>query len=346
MKKGLIALIVITVMLIVGCQKPNLQKPITVTVLFTNDTKSKIEGCGCKKAGGGLLKRAYEIKQTQKEKAYSLYFDTGDFLFGDRYANRTDGKLIIDALNSLNANAVNVTPKEFTMGVDKYKAAIKDALFPAVSCNLKYAKSGKLVAEPYVLKTVAGVVFGIMGVTSDETLTYLSADNSSQIAVDDPYASIKKYLPKMKKESDVLILLSFLGYDEDNNLAKQIPDFDLILGGLTGQKLNEPDQVGATFIMQAGNEGRYLGRANVLIDVDRLVSSVEYQLVSMEANAPSDDGMRLLVQKWVPDFEYDNPADRRMDERSIREGLEGQPLQGSGNPQIQPVPPPTPPSGD
>ena len=194
-----IAFIIIIAVMFTACQRPNLDKPITVTVLFTNDTKSKIEGCGCHKAGGGILKRAYEINQTRKENPYTLYFDTGDFLFGMEQSNRTEGKLIIDALNYLQTDAVNVTPKEFTMGADKFIEAVKQAKFPLVTTNLKIAKTNQLAGEPYALKTIGDVVFGIMGVTGSETVSYLAGDKASEIKIEDPYESIRKYLPNEER---------------------------------------------------------------------------------------------------------------------------------------------------
>ncbi|GMA53838.1 hypothetical protein GCM10025857_51950 [Alicyclobacillus contaminans] len=72
-----------------------------------------------------------------------------------------------------------------------------------------------------------------------------------------------QYRSISKKKVDILVLLSHLGINEDRQIAKELPEFDVIIGSHTHHLFPNGEQVGNTLLAAAGRFGEYVGEVTL-----------------------------------------------------------------------------------
>src|SRR5699024_11575054 len=74
---------------------------------------------------------------------------------------------------------------------------------------------------------------------------------------------------KMKQETDVMVLLSHLGINEDERIAHLFPEIDVILGGHTHHLFKTGEKVKNTLVTAAGKLGPVAGEVILTWDHDK-----------------------------------------------------------------------------
>ncbi|MCC7493569.1 MAG: bifunctional metallophosphatase/5'-nucleotidase [Fimbriimonadaceae bacterium] len=114
---------------------------------------------------------------------------------------------------------------------------------------------GRPVFEPTLRLTVAGRRIGVLG------LGFARMEHPAVRGLRwrDPVETAREWVPRLRPEVDLLIVLSHLGLPADRALATAVSGIDLIVGGHTHTLLATPQVVshndGQTVIAQAGEHG-------------------------------------------------------------------------------------------
>lgn len=93
-----------------------------------------------------------------------------------------------------------------------------------------------------------------------------------------------------KEKADLIICLSHSGTSpdkrksEDENLARAVPQIDVIISGHTHTVLPEPIVIGKTIIVASGSYGRYLGMLGIRYDKQQGVMLKSYELRHISAD--------------------------------------------------------------
>src|SRR5699024_7431561 len=82
---------------------------------------------------------------------------------------------------------------------------------------------------------------------------------------------------QLKESTDIIILLSHLGLNEDRQIAEKYPDIDVIIGGHTHHLLRTGERVNETLITAAGKDCTFVGE--VILSWDHY----EKKLINKEA---------------------------------------------------------------
>lgn len=156
----------------------------------------------------------------------------------------------------------------------------QDASFPLLTANLtgcSWLSGGYFPAALFVVK---GVRVGVIGLT---TPAQLAPQPDSTLHFVDPIQVVQNLLPVVKQTSDVVIVLSHLGYSlastsarvlgaGDRELAAALPHaaVQVIIGGHTHHALNEQglsphNVVNGIPIVQAGKLGEFLGEVDITV---------------------------------------------------------------------------------
>jgi 5'-nucleotidase len=209
----------------------------------------------------------YINKQREKhrvEQEEVFLFDIGDHM--DRFhpiSEASLGKMNIDFLNQLKYDAITIGNNEgITLPYEALDELYQDATCDVVLANL-YTKQGRVPtwAKPYQIYTTdSGVRIGVIGLTVYYQLFY----DLLGWEIRDPFQVIAQVLNELKEKTDLIILLSHLGINEDELLAEQY-DIDIILGGHTHHLLEEGKIINNTLVCGAGKYGRYIGYVEVKI---------------------------------------------------------------------------------
>ncbi len=308
MYRHLLALAVLILSLLVACVAPTPTiapaGPLKVTLLHTNDMHGYLEGQmltgsdGKSFEFGGLPHALGTIARLKREAAGPvLLFDTGDLWVGTLASNRDQGKTIIAAMNAIGYDAMTLGNHDFDQGVAVVQARASEARFPILIANIVEASSGKVPgwAKAYIVKEIAGIRFGIIGVAYARTPGISSKVKELQaFKFIDELETLRQILPEVKRQADVIIVLSHAGFDADQRIAEALPDINVIVGGHTHTELRTPKVIGNTIIVQAGARAQHIGRLELTIDraskriVDYTRNNLLVAVVSNKAETPQD----------------------------------------------------------
>ncbi len=303
-------------------QAPDTATPDTatfdLTIMHSNDTHGRVENAP---------KRATAVKEVRAEKPNALLLDAGDANSGTLYSNEFKGQADLAFLNYMEYDFMTFGNHEFDLGSspEGHQALvdfIKGANFPFVSSNVDFSKDSKFTglfndlisSEPEngkiysgIVKEIDGEKVGIFGLTTAET-----KDISSPGSV-----TFENYVEEAEKAVkafedlgvDKIIALTHIGYDDsadyDNDLilAKSVEGIDIIVGGHSHTKLDEPVVVDtnttgeakdATIIVQAYQYSDYLGTLDVSFDDKGVVVDFEGELLELGKYTEDPVALELL----------------------------------------------------
>jgi 2',3'-cyclic-nucleotide 2'-phosphodiesterase (5'-nucleotidase family) len=250
---------------------------VLLTLLHTNDIHARVlSGSNLNdESRGGLARLASLVKQIRAEMPNVLLFDSGDWASGTVEAYLTSGRSIAQAISSLGYNAVCIGNHEFDWGQENARELLKSLRTPIVCANLLDAATGKPWGElkPYLLMTVNSVRIAVFGLITLETLKYEWPSFLEGLRFEDPIATAAKLVPELRKQADLVILLSHLGLKLDQQLAAAVPGIDIILGGHSHDNVTTRMFVGNTLIAQTGYHVERLGRVDLILKkADRLTA--------------------------------------------------------------------------
>ena len=86
---------------------------------------------------------------------------------------------------------------------------------------------------------------------------------------------------------------------EDETLAKEVPDIDLIISGHTHTQLDQPIRHGNTYIVSCGEYGRNLGSISMTQKKDKRWKMNTYKLIPVTKNVKSDQAAQKQIDKFM-----------------------------------------------
>jgi 5'-nucleotidase len=245
----------------------------TIHIYHTNDVHSHLENWP---RISQFLTQKKEIHQEKDEDV--LLFDIGDFI--DRwhpYTEATMGKVNIDLLNECQYTAVTIGNNEgINLPHDDLNQLYENAQFDVLLANLYQQKDGfPTWVKPYkIYHTKKGTRVGVIGLTAYFAHLY----ELLGWKLTEPITELKKWLEPLKRESDIIILLSHLGIDEDERIAVDFPGIDVILGAHTHHFLETGKLVGETLIGAAGKYGYFVGQVTLNLNKQKTVTHKKAKL--------------------------------------------------------------------
>ncbi|MEN8140504.1 MAG: UshA-like (seleno)protein [Thermodesulfobacteriota bacterium] len=211
---------------------------------------------------GGLPKRATLLQENPGENR--LLIDGGDLLFtAEKVSNPTrlaqekiTAQAIISAYNILGYEAVAVGRRDLTGGLPFLNELAKAAKFPFLSANL-VDRGGKTIFPASTIINRAGLKVAIMALTSP------SAPPRPGYQINKWQESLPPLVAKLKRKSDILILLSNLKPTINQEIARQHQEIHLIIQSGQGSGKMAPRLVNNSLLSQSGKEGKYIGELKI-----------------------------------------------------------------------------------
>lgn len=133
--------------------------------------------------------------------------------------------------------------------------------FPWLSANV-FDISGNLIFKPYLLKEVAGLTIGIIGLTGS------GAYHNDDIIIGDWQEPLKIQIMRLVAETDMIILLSNLPFPENTIIAQTHPEIDMIITADKTKGNLIPQMSGNALMTQTVSRGKYLGRLTIKFHPD------------------------------------------------------------------------------
>lgn len=317
----------------------------SVTILFTHDLHSHLLP-SAKEGGGeyGGYARLMTVINEQKEKyPDAILVDGGDFSMGSLFQTAyATSALELRIMGAMGYDATTFGNHEFdylprglasmlNVAADcgEYVPAIVDANYlPPKEGEEGYGEDAEAVwaalenygVEDYRILERGGVYYVLFGLTGYDSND--CAPNSGMILVD-PAEVAQKVVDKATAECSALygvepivIALSHSGTSggqgEDYELAQKVTGIDLIVSGHTHTTLTDPIQVNDTWIVSAGEYGKYLGVVQMDYSAGGTAVLTDYELIPIDETVKEDPEIAALVESYKADVEENYLSDYGM----------------------------------
>lgn len=276
---------------------------LPLTVLHFNDFHGQLEAFTDSATGasvGGIARLAGAVQAVRAEdpqRPVILLF-AGDLLQGTVTSSLFFGVPDLSFFSDMGVDAAVMGNHELDYGQDIFRKLLERARFPILSANVQ-AEPKPFPLQPYViLHPERGPRVAVLGLTTTELTTTTHPRNAVGLSVDDPVVVTQRWLPQLKAQADVVVVLSHLGIADDQRLAREAAGVDLIVGGHNHNIYASPVLTNGVPIVQAGDRGRYLGRLDLTVN-DGRVEVTRYQLIPITADTLEDRRMAAAVHTIV-----------------------------------------------
>ena len=344
-RKSIIVTVAVILIAMFGFSAAAQENEKSLDVLFVHDTHSHLKEFATVEDGesqvlGGFAKIKTLINEKKAENPDTLILDAGDFSVGtliqavyeeEASEIRMLGNLGVDAttlgnheydyrakgLANMMNNAVasgDVLPEMVISNVDW--DAMKAAGLTEEQQLLWDAFENYGVKE-YVVLEKDGINIAVTGLFGVDCLACVV---NPPLLFENPVEAMKETVAEIQANEDVdmIVCVSHSGTwedeekSEDEILAKEVPELDLIISGHTHTKLEEPIQHGDTYIVSAAEYGKYLGSLSMTQKADGRWEMDSYELITVSEDIPDDAAtaekvgqlMDMVDSKYLEQFGY------------------------------------------
>ena len=235
-------------------------KTVLLTILHTNDThghllpysyperfdpSSPLAKLKARRNIGGIARRSTLIRRIRSDRRRAvIVIDAGDICDGTAFSTEYHGDADVAAMNAAGYDLACPGNHEYNNSLKQVQRLIAEARYPFISANSTVAATGKPLFIPYILRNIRGVRVAFFGLLTTDSRTYRAAKEG--ITMEDPFATARRLVPQLRKEADLVIAVTHLGYEVDRRLARAVPGIDVIVGGHSHTLLERPVFVAST----------------------------------------------------------------------------------------------------
>ena len=317
---------------VLGMQTEAAQQEKQLDVLFTHDTHSHLNSFdtivdGKKQEVGGFARLKTLIDTQKKNNPDTLVLDAGDFSMGTLIQTvYTTEAAELRMLGYLGCDVTTLGNHEF----DYRSSGLADMLKTAknseekvpdlVVCNVDWdameeegmTKGQKQIqtafqtygVKDYVVLQKGDVKIAVLGVFGKDSL---ECAPTCELKFKDPVEAASETVKEIQKHEDVdmIACVSHSGTweDEDSSedeiLAKNVPDIDLIISGHTHTTLEEPIRHGDTYIVSCGEYGKNLGALSMTQKKNKRWEMDTYTLMPVTDEVESDQATQERIDELM-----------------------------------------------
>lgn len=302
-----------------------------MNILFLHDTHSHLESFvtiqnGATSTVGGFPQIKTLIREAKAKDPDALVVDAGDFSMGTLVQTIFESESAeLRMLGELGCEVTTLGNHEFDyrsqgLAGSLYAASESGDPIPGmVLCNIDWETMEKegLTEEQALLKdafdaygmadylviTKGDVKIAVLGVFGVDSLKCaptcaLKFRDASEAAAE-TVAAIRA-----NEDVDLILCVSHSGTNpderksEDEILAKNVPEIDLIISGHTHTVLEQPIRHGDTYIVSCGEYGKNLGSLSMRQRTDGRWEMESYEMLPVSPAVPADDS----AQERIDDF--------------------------------------------
>ena len=270
-------------------------KTYKFTILHTNDNHGRFWH---NRHGEYGMPARYTVinavrRQVEAEGGSVLLLSGGDINTGVPESDLQDAEPDFVGMKKMAYDAMALGNHEFDNSLDILAKQQEWAGFPFLSGNIYAKDSGERMFKPYSVIEKQGIKIAIMGFTTEDTARIGNPEYLANVEFRDPKVEANKIVEELKEEvkPDLILAVTHMGhYDDakhgynapgDVSLARALPEgaVTAVIGGhsqepvcMESENVRDvnykagaactPDLQNGTYIMQAHEWGKYVGRAD------------------------------------------------------------------------------------
>lgn len=245
-----------------------------IQILHTNDIHGRMEaetvrvGNNSFQKGGVAQLAGLTAQFRARAPDRTLLLDAGDAWQGAFVSNENRGAALVQVMDRMGYDAQALGNHDFDWGQDVLRARAGEATFPFLAANVVDETTGLVVpfAKPYIVKDLRLARVAVIGIANPGTPAINKPANVKGVRFLPAAETVRKYLPELRAQADIVVAVTHIGKDDDVALARAVPDIDVIVGGHSHTAIQTAILEGKTTIVQAGSYSEWLGHLELTID--------------------------------------------------------------------------------
>jgi 2',3'-cyclic-nucleotide 2'-phosphodiesterase (5'-nucleotidase family) len=292
---------------------PSNEDIITINIIHTNDMHGKYYPNN--DSTGGMPYIASIIKKLKNQYPDSLLIDIGDTVYNPPYDKQHHFKPMIKIMNTLKYDLAATGNHEYQYGVNTLiNEYVKQANFKVLNSNILDKSTNKLPDGilPYVILNKNGINIAFISVCTTE----LATDANPQVGKDTikiPITEIlKELIPKVKAQSNIVILLAHEGINKIEQILTNNPDIasniDVVFAGHDHNYTPDPIIIKTnlkgfehkTYIVEMGAYTKHLGFSQIKYD-KKQNKIIDFILKPFEINSKTiqpDPEIKQIIEQY------------------------------------------------
>lgn len=301
----------------------------SIDMMFLHDLHSHMEEFASVEDGetvylGGITRIKTLLDEKKAQNPDTLVLDAGDFSMGTLIQTVFETEAAeLKMLGNIGCEVTTLGNHEFdykTEGLANMldTAAESGAAVPSmVLCNVDWetmeqiglSESQQKIKEAfaaygvqdYVVLEKGGVKTAVFGVFGKDSL---ACAPSCELLFQDPVVAARETVDTILAEEDVdmIICVSHSGTwadpdkSEDEILAKEVPEIDVIVSGHTHTRLEEPILHGNTYIVSCGEYGKRIGSLHMEQVSDGIWEMTDYELIEVTTDIAENEETKAQIE--------------------------------------------------
>ncbi|MDF9401164.1 bifunctional UDP-sugar hydrolase/5'-nucleotidase UshA [Vibrio sp. 1180_3] len=305
-----------------------------LTVLHTNDHHGRFWQNKYGEYGMAARKTLIDDLRSEIEAQGGsvLLLSGGDINTGVPESDLQDAEPDFKGMSKIGYDAMALGNHEFDNPLDVLFKQKEWANFPMLSANIYDKATGKRLFQPYQMFDKQGVKIAVIGLTTEDTAKIGNPEFISGIEFRDPKEEAKKLIAEIEKSEkpDLIFAVTHMGHYENGQRGVNAPgdvalaryldegSLDMIVGGHSQEPVCmegpnvvsktfkpgdecKPDMQNGTYIVQAHEWGKYVGRADYEFRNGEL-NMVSYNLIPVNLKKKvkvNGESQRVFIQEQI-----------------------------------------------
>lgn len=220
---------------------------------------------------------------------------SGDIFLGE---NKKDLNVVNEFLNISNILANVIGNHECDMEIEDFAEIVKNRKYKLLGANIHPdddSDINKIISDSFIIES-NGNKYGIIGLVPIDMSNHMKRpddiDEYNISDFDDTIEDLEEEIEKLQEKGvNKIILLSHLGFQLEQYIAKNVSDIDIILGGHThnlikkvedGYNLFKSPKNEPVLIVQVGRDGEYVGLPNIKFNELGQITDIQYNIAKTD----------------------------------------------------------------
>lgn len=230
-----------------------------------------------------------------------LILSGGDNWTGPAISTWYQGESMVEVMNGMDYVASAIGNHEFDFKIDGLKQRMIQADFPYLSANIREKASGEIpeYITPYIIKEMAGMRVGIVGLTTTSAAWTTFPDNVAHLDFISYETALTQIVPEVNEQDvDLLIVIGHICHQE---LLALVPTAKMLgIDIMTGGHCNElfGETIEGIVLIEGGAYMASYARVEIILDEDTNDILNISPSVHLNENGTEDYDIAQIVSFW------------------------------------------------
>ena len=222
-----------------------------------------------------------------------IALDNGDTFHGTHFAVSDQGRALIPLVAQLGFDAMTLH-WEFAFGPAWVDELARKLPYPILAANIYREASGDLFMPAATIIERAGLRIGLVGLACPIVDKTMPPPFSEGLRFEIGVKELRAHVMQMRPHVDLLVVLSHVGFPQDVQFAKDVAGIDVIVSGHTHNRMEHAIEVDGCLIFQSGCHGSFIGRLDLDLQDDKIVSW-KHALLAVDESVTPDAALEAAV---------------------------------------------------